>query len=286
MSPIPAGMATFGQINLHNMSTPVTVAQLAEFLESIAPLDLQEPYDNAGLLTGDPGMAVTGVLTALDMLEPVIDEAIAHGCNVVVAHHPIIFKGLKRLTGAHYVERVVIKAIRAGIALYAIHTNLDSVLDRGVNERIAQRLGLDDIRILASKAAGGYNGDVGMGAIGVLPDPISLTSFLAHLKGTMGCQVIRHTDWDTRPIRKVAVCGGSGSFLLIEALRAGADAFVTADYKYHEFFEADGRILIADIGHYESEQFTINLLEEIIRNKFPNFASHSTTVITNPVKYS
>lgn len=267
------------------MPASVTVAELAEFLESVAPLDLQESYDNAGLLTGDPGMVVTGVLTALDMLEPVVDEAIARGCNVVVAHHPIIFKGLKRLTGAHYVERVVIKAIRAGIALYAIHTNLDSVLDKGVNERIAGRLDLEDLHILTDKPAGDFAGQTGMGVIGTLSAPMPLDVFLAYLKERMHAQVVRHTQWGSLPIRKVAVCGGSGSFLLEDAVRAGADAFVTADYKYHEFFEADGRILIADIGHYESEQFTIKLLEEIIRNKFPNFASHSTTVITNPVKY-
>lgn len=268
------------------MPTPVTVAELAAYLETIAPLELQESYDNAGLLTGDPTMAVTGVLTALDMLEPVIDEAVARGCNVVVAHHPIIFKGLKRLTGEHYVERVVIKAIRAGIALYAIHTNLDSVLNHGVSERIAHRLGLEGLSILDPKPGADPASPTGLGVLGYLPEALSLPAFMAHIKGKMECPVVRHTSWDDRPIQKVAVCGGSGSFLLPKALATQADAFVTADYKYHEFFEADGRILIADIGHYESEQFTIKLLEELIRNKFSNFASHSTTVITNPVKYS
>lgn len=268
------------------MTAPVTVGELTRFLESIAPLHLQESYDNAGLLTGNPAMKVTGVLTALDMLEPVIDEAIEKGCNVVVAHHPIIFKGLKRLTGEHYVERVVIKAIRAGIALYAIHTNLDSVLDHGVNERIAQRLGMTQLRILDPKPSPDAAVQVGIGVIGKLEAPISFEAFIDLLKSRMGCTVVRHTNWDDRPIQKVAVCGGSGSFLLPRAIAEKADAFVTADYKYHEFFEADGQILIADIGHYESEQFTINLLDELIRNKFSNFASHSTTVITNPVKYS
>ncbi len=268
------------------MPTPVTVAELAAYLETIAPLELQESYDNAGLLTGDPTMAVTGVLTALDMLEPVIDEAVARGCNVVVAHHPIIFKGLKRLTGEHYVERVVIKAIRAGIALYAIHTNLDSVLNHGVSERIAHRLGLEGLSVLDPKPGADPSSPTGLGVLGSLPEALSLSAFMTLIKGRMECPVVRHTGWDERAIQKVAVCGGSGSFLLPKALAAQADAFVTADYKYHEFFEADGRILIADIGHYESEQFTIKLLEELIRNKFSNFASHSTTVITNPVKYS
>lgn len=268
------------------MSPQVTVSDLAAFLEEIAPLGLQESYDNAGLLTGDPQMPVHGVLTALDMLEPVLDEAIALGCNVVVAHHPIIFRGLKRLTGAHYVERVVIKAIRAGIALYAIHTNLDSVLVNGVNQEIARRLGMTDLAFLEQKNPSSDGRPAGMGAVGELPFPLDLADFLALLKDRMRCPVIRHTTWDDRPIQRVAVCGGAGSFLLPQALRAGAQAFVTADYKYHEFFEADGRILIADIGHYESEQFTVDLLNSLIRNKFPNFASHSTTINTNPVKYS
>ncbi|MCF8238056.1 MAG: Nif3-like dinuclear metal center hexameric protein [Saprospiraceae bacterium] len=268
------------------MPSSVTVAELAAYLETIAPLDLQESYDNAGLLTGDPSMPVTGVLTALDMLEPVIDEAVARGYNVVVAHHPIIFKGLKRLTGEHYVERVVIKAIRAGIALYAIHTNLDSVLNHGVSERIAQRLGLEGLAILDPKPGSDPASPTGLGVLGSLPEAISFGHFIALLKDKMDCSVVRHTAWDDRPIQKVAVCGGSGSFLLPRAMAAQADAFVTADYKYHEFFEADDRILIADIGHYESEQFTIKLLEQLIRNNFSNFASHSTTVITNPVKYS
>jgi dinuclear metal center YbgI/SA1388 family protein len=268
------------------MDQAVTVGQLAAFLEEIAPLHLQESYDNAGLLTGDPSAQVRGVLTALDMLEPVLDEAIALDCNVVVAHHPIIFRGLKRLTGAHYVERVVIKAIRAGIALYAIHTNLDSVLENGVNQRIAQRLGLANPAFLEAKADPHSGRPAGMGMVGDLPEALPLQAFLALLKARMHCPVVRHTAWDTRPVRRVAVCGGSGSFLLPRALQAGADAFVTADYKYHEFFEADSRILIADIGHYESEQFTIGLLKDLIHNKFPNFASHSTTINTNPVKYA
>ena len=262
-----------------------TVSDVCQVLEEIAPLAVQESYDNAGLLTGDPGMPVTGVLTALDMLEPVLDEAIAKGCNMVVAHHPIIFRGLKRLTGQNYVERVVIKAIRAGIALYAIHTNLDSVLEYGVNQRIAERLGLTDLRFLAPKAPAPDGREVGMGLLGELPAPCTETDFLQDLKGRMQASMIRHTELLGRPVRRVAICGGSGSFLLTQAVAAEADVFVTGDFKYHEFFDADGQILIADIGHYESEQFTINLLQEIIQQKFRNFASHCTSVVTNPVKY-
>ncbi len=267
------------------MSTPITIGDLTAYLEEIAPLRLQESYDNAGLLTGNPKDKVTGVLTALDMLEPVVDEAIALGCNVVVAHHPIIFKGLKQLTGAHYVERVVIKAIRAGIALYAIHTNLDSVLEHGVNQRIGRQLGLLDLRILAPNPSDPSR-LTGMGAIGELPKPVNLEQFITLLKAQMRCSVVRHTDWDDRLIQRIAVCGGAGSFLLPAALMAGADVLVTSDFKYHDFFEADNRILVADIGHFESEQFTIDLLKELIHNKFSNFASHCTTINTNPVKYA
>ena len=267
------------------MANGTTIGQLAAYLEEIAPLHLQESYDNAGLLTGNRNEPVRGVLTALDMLEPVVDEAERLGCNVVVAHHPIIFKGLKRLVGEHYVERVVIKAIRAGIALYAIHTNLDSVLEHGVNERIGQSLGLQGLRILEPRPEDNTGG-TGMGALGELPAPMGVDAFLALLRERMGCPMVRHTGWEGREIRRVAVCGGAGSFLLPAALRSGADAFVTSDLKYHEFFEADGRILLADIGHYESEQGTIRLLKELIDKKFRNFATHCTTVCTNPVKYA
>lgn len=268
------------------METGITIGQLAAFLEEIAPLHLQESYDNAGLLTGDHDEPVRGVLTALDMLESVVDEAVRLGCNVVVAHHPIIFKGLKRITGGHYVERVVIKAIRAGIALYAIHTNLDSVLEHGVNQRIGHRLGLEGLRILEPRT-GDNSGSTGMGAVGELPAPMDTPAFLAHLRDRMGCRMVRHTGLEEgREIRRVAVCGGAGSFLLPAALRSGADAFVTSDLKYHEFFEADGKILLADIGHYESEQGTIQLLKELIDKNFRNFATHCTTVCTNPVKYA
>lgn len=267
------------------METVTTIGELATYLEGIAPLHLQESYDNAGLLTGNPNEPVRGVLTALDMLEPVVDEAVRLGCNVVVAHHPIIFKGLKRLVGAHYVERVVIKAIRSGIALYAIHTNLDSVLENGVNQRIGQMLGLESLRILEARP-GDTTGIAGMGAVGELAAPMYREDFLTHLKSCMGCSVVRHTEGHGREVRRVAVCGGAGSFLIQAALHAGVDAFVTADLKYHEFFEADGRVLLADIGHYESEQGTIRLLKELIDKNFRNFATHCTTLCTNPVKYA
>lgn len=344
--------------------------KLITHLEQIAPRVYQEGYDNAGLITGSLDMEMTGVLVCLDSTEAVIAEAIEKNCNVVVAHHPIVFKGLKRLTGKTYVERVIIEAIRAGVAIYAIHTNLDNVHYQGVNSKIAEKLGLEKTRILAPKQnlmklsalipasrledcqsallqAGmgeifshrvqfevletesnglvndaelrlsvlltaadqnraisilkqyadrkslsceltpveNYNAKVGAGLIGSLPEAMSPKAFLSFVKQQMKVSCIRHTALLDRSVKRVALCGGSGGFLLNQAIGQKADIFITADYKYHEFFDADGKIVIADIGHYESEQFTIELLSGIISKKFRNFAVHSTEVNTNPVNY-
>ncbi len=258
------------------------ILDIVAALEAIAPPHLQESYDNAGLIVGRPSDAVTGVLFCLDSTEAIIEEAVAKGCNLVVAHHPIVFRGLKRFNEASYVERTVMQAIRKGVALYAIHTNLDNVHRHGVNSRIAEKLGLTHTRVLAPRAG---TTEVGAGLIGQLPEPLDEIFFLRQLKELFHAGCVRHTALRGRPVRQVAVCGGSGSFLLNDARRAGADAFVTADFKYHEFFDAEGELIIADIGHYESEQFTIGLLYELIREKFPTFALHLTTVKTNPVYY-
>ncbi len=258
------------------------IQDIIRVLEAIAPPQLQESYDNSGLLVGDPESDLTGVLFCLDSTESVVEEAVRKGCNLVVAHHPIVFRGLKRLNGATYVERTVMQAIRNGIALYAIHTNLDNVHQQGVNARIAQKLGLRHTRILSPKP--GLT-DVGAGLLGELPAPMPEAAFLQEVKRAFRTGCVRHTALRHKPIEIVAVCGGSGSFLLADALRAGADAFVTADFKYHEFFDAEHRLIIADVGHYESEQFTIELLYELIHEKFPNFALHLTEVNTNPVFY-
>ncbi len=346
--------------------------QLIHFLEQLAPPLYQESYDNSGLIIGSPEAEIKGVLTCLDSTEAVLDEAIAKGCNVVVAHHPIIFKGLKRITGKNYVERVVMKAIKHDIAIYAIHTNLDNMYYNGVNAKIAEKIGLKNTRILAPKdglkklsvvvptkysdalrqqlvaaGAGGVNvkqpasyavlgmetrngyagaavqlellytpdkgrainkalqdtylhtelsyhissvdneqSTVGSGMIGELQSPMKAADFLVCLKVRMDVKSIRHTALLDKPIHKVAVCGGAGGFLLKHAIRQKADIFITSDYKYHEFFDADGQLIIADIGHYESEQYTIALLHELISQKFTTFAAHQTTVRTNPVYYS
>jgi dinuclear metal center YbgI/SA1388 family protein len=333
------------------------IKELITYLETIAPPSYQESYDNAGLIVGDSTVEIKGVLICLDAIEAIIDEAIELNCNLVIAHHPIIFRGMKRLNGKNYVERVVMKAIKNDIAIYAIHTNLDNVYQNGVNAKIAEKLGLLNTRILAPKqalkklityppvelpasiresllqagaktvysfdesssnkvrlevlfpaalkgqmigvlknienfeihyeiiAVENFNEKVGSGMIGDLAEPIDEKSFLLFLKNTMKAGVVRHTELMGKPIKKVAICGGAGGFLLKNAIAQKADIFVTADYKYHEFFDADGNILIADIGHFESEQFTIELLYEIITNKFSNFAAHCTKINTNPVNY-
>ncbi|TSD64709.1 Nif3-like dinuclear metal center hexameric protein [Inquilinus sp. KBS0705] len=361
------------------------LAQLTAYLESLAPLAYQEEYDNSGLIVGRPDMDIAQALVSLDCTEAVVDEAIATGCQVIVSHHPIVFKGLKKFNGKTYVERVVEKAIKNDIAIYAIHTNLDSI-HTGVNARICETLGIVNTHILAPKhnilkklvtyvplaqadqvrnalfhagagnignysecsfnaeGTGTFKGDensdpyvgepgirhheeevrietvypanleskiimalvlahpyeevaydlyaltnqhqqVGSGMIGELELPMEQDDFLAEVKEKMQAAVIRHTAFTGKQVKKVAVCGGSGGFLLKHAIAAGADVFITADYKYHEFFDAEGKILIADIGHFESEQFTQQLLYEIIQKKFVNFAVRLTKVNTNPVKY-
>lgn len=363
----------------------IKIKDVADYLETIAPLPYQESYDNSGLLTGDPGEDVTGILVSLDCTEAVVAEALTSGCNMIVSHHPIIFRGLKKLTGRNYVERTVISAIRHGIALYAIHTNLDNVY-QGVNLRIGEKIGLLNLRILAVKAEtltklvtfiprantdevlqalheagagqiGNYsncsfqvegtgtfkpnenaapyigkpltqehisemrvevifpshletrvmralrashpyeevayyltrllneNQEVGSGMIGELEGPEEPLEFLKRLKERMGLSVVRHTHLVGKPVQHVAVCGGAGSFLLPAAIKAGADVYVSADFKYHEFFDADGRIIVADIGHYESEVFTKDHLVEVLTKKFPTFAINFSRTITNPISY-
>ena len=262
------------------------LSHLIQYLNEVAPERLQESYDNAGLITGHPGMEIKGVLIALDCVESVVDEAIALGCNVIVAHHPIVFSGLKRFTGANYVERTIIKAIRNEIAIYAIHTNLDNVFISGVNTKIAERLGLQNTEILSPKPEMQHKENpVGAGMLGYLKVPMEPAVFFDYLKEKMELRVFRHTAICKNTIHKVAVCGGSGGFLLHASIKAAADVFITSDYKYHEFFDANDRIIIIDIGHFESEKYTIDLLYDLIINKFSTFATHYTKIITNPINF-
>lgn len=258
------------------------ISHIIDILEAVAPPFLQESYDNSGLIVGSPTDEVTGILFCLDSTEAIIEEAVRKNCNLVIAHHPIVFRGLKRLNGASYVERTVIQAIRHKVAIYAIHTNLDNVYAQGVNSKIAEKIGLTQMAILAPKAG---QQQYGSGLTGELREPMEELVFLNHIKSTLRTPCVRHTGLRGRAVQRVAVCGGAGSFLLPQAIAAGADAFVTADFKYHEFFDAEGKLIIADVGHFESEQFTIELLFDIISEKFPTFALHCTEIETNPVNY-
>lgn len=274
------------------------IIDIIRVLETIAPLNLQESYDNAGLLTGSGDWECMGILCTLDATEAVILEAKNKGLNLVVTHHPVIFGGLKKINGRNYVEKTVIAAIKNDIAIYAIHTNLDNVI-HGVNNRIADRIGLTNRQILLPKTLHhtsvegvkepvslvSDNPSIGSGLLGQLPEELDETGFLYMLKTSFELTVIRHTPLSGKKLKKVAICGGSGSFLTGKAIAAGADVYVTADIKYHEFFDANNRILLADIGHWESEQYTTELLIEILQAKFPTFAVLKSGIITNPVNY-
>ncbi|MFK5958736.1 MAG: Nif3-like dinuclear metal center hexameric protein [Lutibacter sp.] len=354
-------------------------------IEEIAPLNYAESFDNVGLLIGDFNTKVTGVIVTLDTLENVVDEAIEKSCNLIISFHPIIFSGLKKLNGNNYVERVVLKAIKNDIAIYAMHTALDNSF-KGVNAKICEVLGLknkkilipqkntikklttyvpnknvEEVRFALFKAGAGnignydncsfntegygtYKGnensnptlgekgilhienetfisvifekhneknilsalfkshpyeevaydivpldnlhqEIGLGMIGELTEEQNELDFLNFLKNTMNAKGIRHSKLIGKPIKKVAVLGGSGSFAVQNAINSGADIYVTSDIKYHEFYKAENKLIIADIGHYESEQFTKNLLVDILTKKFPNFAIILSNKNTNPIYY-
>ena len=259
------------------------IIEVTNFLEQYAPLEYQETYDNCGLIIGDANAEIKGVLIALDCIESVIDEAIATGCNLIVAHHPIIFSGLKKLNGSNYIERTVIKAIKNDIAIYAIHTNLDN-MHNGVSAKIAEKLGLENCKVLAPKSDL-INKQVGSGIIGELKTAVNTEQFLMDIKENMQTDCVRYTPIVNQEIKRVAVCGGSGSFLLKNAIEAKVDIFITADFKYHEFFDAENHIIIADIGHYESEQFTKELIYDLLTKNFTKFAVRLSKVNTNPIKY-
>jgi dinuclear metal center YbgI/SA1388 family protein len=264
------------------------VQDIIKKLESLAPQCLQEGYDNAQLITGNLTWNCTGAIISLDATEAVVQEAITNNCNLIIAHHPIIFSGLKKITGGNYVEKTIIAAIKNDIAIYAIHTNLDNVL-HGVNAAIADKLGLINRQVLQPKndilPLEDTNYQIGSGLLGELPEPLREMDFLDNIKEKFNLSVIKHTNLLGKPVKKVALCGGAGSFLIGAATAAGADFYISADIKYHEFFDANNRLVIADIGHYESEQFTIGLLFDILREKFPTFAVLKTGVKTNPVHY-
>ncbi|MBP6455862.1 MAG: Nif3-like dinuclear metal center hexameric protein [Chitinophagaceae bacterium] len=369
---------------MKNIKT-ILAADIVKIIEEFSPLSLQENYDNCGLIIGSLQQKVTGIILCLDSIEEIIDEAIAKKCNFVLAHHPIIFSGLKKINGKNYIEKTIIKAIKNNICIYACHTNLDNIAE-GVNKKIAEKLNLKNCSILAPKTAqlqkiffysppefsekiknalfeigvgkignydncsftvsgiGSFRGneysnptkgkknkleiyqedkiellfpnylknkvidtlkknhpyeevayeivnlenehqEIGAGMIGELEKEIDALTFLKTLKKKMNCAVIRHSEILPRKIKKVALCGGAGSFLLPSAISQGSDIYISGDFKYHEFFDANKNILIADIGHYESEQYTMEIFFALLSKKLPNFAIHFSMHNTNPVKY-
>jgi dinuclear metal center YbgI/SA1388 family protein len=259
-----------------------TIGDVCAVLESFAPLSLQESYDNAGLILGNREQEVTVILIALDATLAVIDEAVRLGCNLIVTNHPFIFKGLKTITGKNHTENCLIKAIRNDIAIYAGHTNMDAVRG-GVNERMADKLDLIDRSILVPIRPSDC--DCGLGMIGTLPQALTEEAFLQLLKSTFHCERIRFSAPRGKNIRRVAMCGGSGSEFLEKALAEGADAYLTGEAKYHEFFTHADEILLVDAGHYETEQFTKDIFFEILSENFSTFAVRISEVEANPVHY-
>jgi dinuclear metal center YbgI/SA1388 family protein len=257
------------------------IKEIIQLLELVAPRAYQEEYDNSGLIAGDEDSECSGVLVSLDCTEQLILEARQKKCNLIVSHHPLIFRPIRRITPDNGTGKALIAAIREDIAIYAIHTNLDNVIS-GVNASIADKLDLVNRQILLPKAD---NPAIGSGLIGNLKQRLSENQVLQLLKEGFGVPVIRYSPLRGKPVSRIALCGGAGSFLISNALQQGADFFVSADIKYHEFFGGEGRIVIADIGHFESEQFTIGLLHDIILEKFPNFAVLKSGTVTNPVNY-
>lgn len=250
-------------------------------IEEYAPLKLQADYDNSGLICGDPTQELTSVLLCLDITETIIEEAISQGHNLIISHHPLIFKGLKHITPTSQVERCVIRALQHHITIYAAHTNMDSVIN-GVNGRIADKLNLTQRKILnpiENSIVYGY------GIVGTLPTPENCMDFLHKVKDVFHCQIIRHTNPHQKQIQRIAVCGGSGAEFIQQAITEHADLYISSDFKYHDFFTAENRITIADIGHYESEQFTKEIFHEILTKKIPKFAVQISSINTNPIKY-
>lgn len=246
------------------------IADIIAYLDSQMHPEFQEDYDNAGFLLGDPSRECSGALVALDLTDAVVDEAIEKGTNLIVTHHPFIFGGVKRITPKNAVGRLIIKLIKNDLSVYAAHTNLDN-LKEGVNGILAQVLGLTDCHILR-QLQGQPSPEVGAGMIGSLPYPLPTSAFLEQVKMSLGLPLLRVSDIAKPAVSRVAFCGGSGNFLIEDAVAQGADIYLTGDMKYHDFQRAEGRITLVDIGHFESEQFSKQLINSIISKKFSNFA--------------
>ena len=248
-------------------------------LERLAPLRLQDEWDNSGLQVGFPESDADRVLVCLDVTEEIVDEAVAKRCNLIVSHHPLLFKALRQVSDATYQQRCVVKALAAGISVYSAHTSLDNA-PGGVNYEIARRLGLQDLRWLSPMEGA----DAGSGLVGELPSPRRDADFLAEVKQLFGVESLRHSVPDGRLVRRVALCGGAGAFLLGEAVRSGADCFLSGEFHYHDYFENRG-VLLVELGHYQSEQFTQDLLCDYLKEQCPGLQVVKTALNTNPIRY-
>ena len=251
-------------------------------LERFAPLPLQESWDNAGLQLGLTETEVSGALLCLDVNEQIVDEAIRKGCNLVVSHHPLLFRGLKQISGQDYVQRCVINAIKHDIVVVSMHTNMDNARN-GVNWKIAEKLGLTDSRFFASKTVDGV--EAGSGVVGDLPSPMAALDFVGLVKKQFDVQCAMCNELLQRPIRHVAICGGAGDFLLDDAVREGADAFITGEMHYHQYFGYEQQIQICVIGHYQSEQYTSEIFRDVIVRECPGVRTEIAETSTNPIVY-
>lgn len=274
---------TLQKILKYNIS--VKIKDVICALERFAPLPLQEDYDNAGLQVGLTEADVSGVLLCLDVTEQVVEEAIAKGCNMIVAHHPLIFRKLSHISNENYVQRCVVEAIKKDITIVAMHTNLDNAKN-GVNYMIAQKLGItrESIKPLSPRIV---NDDIEgcSGIIGELPHPLTAEEYIYKVKETFGCKCVMTNEPLNHNIKTVAICGGAGAFLISQAVRAGADAFLTGEMRYHEYFGYEQELQITVIGHYESEQYTKELLKDIVNEKCPEVRTCISTLNTNPIRY-
>ena len=258
------------------------IKEVLSALERFAPLPLQESWDNAGLQVGLTETEVSGALLCLDVNEKIVDEAIQKGCNLVVSHHPLLFRGLKTISDLTDVQRTVMKAVQKGVCVISMHTNMDNAKG-GVNYKMAEKLGLRDVQFLAPKMVDGV--ESGSGVIGELPEAQASDDFVLAVKKAFGVECAMCNELLRRPVRKVALCGGAGDFLLDDALKAGADAFITGEMHYHQYFGYEQQILICVIGHYQSEQYTAEIFRDIIEKECPGVRTCIAETCTNPVLY-
>ncbi|MGN1263405.1 MAG: Nif3-like dinuclear metal center hexameric protein [Prevotella sp.] len=258
------------------------IKEVLSALERFAPLPLQEGWDNAGLQIGLTETEVSGVLLCLDVNEKVIDEAMAKQCNLIVSHHPLLFRGLKTISDTDYVQRTVMKAIRNNVAVVSMHTNMDNAKG-GVNHKMAAKLGLENVEFFARKTTDGI--EAGNGVVGELPEPVAADEFIRMVKRTFGVECAMCNELLERPVKKVAICGGAGDFLLGQAVETGADAFITGEMHYHVYFGMEQKIQICVIGHYQSEQYTAEIFREILEKEYTNIRLHIAETCTNPIVY-